>query len=54
MIKKSQFLNGTYEPPYESDRFQLYFDQCIENFTSSGKRVIMIGDFNVDLLKCET
>ena len=36
------------------DRFQLYFDQSIENFTSFGKRVIIMGNFNVDLLKCET
>ena len=32
------------------DRFQLYFDQSIENFTSFGKHVIIMGD----LLKCET
>ena len=36
------------------DRFQLYFDQSIENFTSFGKRVIIMGDFDIDLLKCET
>ena len=29
------------------DRFQLYFDQSIENFTSFGKRVIIMGDFNI-------
>jgi len=36
------------------DRFQLYFDQSIENFTSFGKCVIILGDFNIDILKCET
>ena len=43
-------LQATYNSP---DRFQLYFDQSIENFTSFGKRVIIMGDFNIDLLKCE-
>ena len=33
------------------DRFQLFFDQSIEKFTSFGKRVIIMGDFNIDLLK---
>ena len=33
------------------DRFQLYFDQSIENFTSFGKRFIIMGDFNIDLIK---
>ena len=36
------------------DRFQLYFEQSIENFTSFGKCVIIMGGFNIDLLKCET
>ena len=36
------------------DRFQFYFDQSIENFTYFGKRVIIMVDFNIDLLKFET
>ena len=35
-------------------RFQQYFDETIEKFTSSGKHVVIKGDFNIDLLKCDT
>ena len=29
-------------------------DETIEKFTSSGKHVVIKGDFNIDLLKCDT
>ena len=35
-------------------RFQQYFDKTIEKFTSSGKHVVIKGDFNIDLFKCDT
>ena len=35
------------------NRFQQYFDETIEKFTSSGKHVVIMGDFNIDLLKCD-
>ena len=38
-----------------SERLQLFFDQRIENFRLfGGKRVIIMGGFNIELLKCET
>ena len=33
---------------------EMYFDQRIEKLTSSGKHVITISDFNINLLKSET
>ena len=33
-------------------RFLQYFDETIEKFTSSGQHVVIMGDFNIDLLKC--
>jgi hypothetical protein len=33
--------------------FQKYFEDKIEEIVSSGKAVYVMGDFNVDLLKCE-
>ena len=35
-------------------RVQQYLDETIEKFTSSGKHVVIKGDFNIDLLKCDT
>ena len=39
---------------YSPERFQQYFDETIEKFVSSGKHVVIMGDFNIDLLKCRT
>ena len=36
------------------ERFQLYFDEIIEKFASSGKDIVIMSDFNIDLLKCES
>ena len=37
------------------ERFQLlYFDESIEKFMSSGKDILIMGDFNIDLLKCNS
>ena len=34
--------------------FQLYFDESIAKFMSSGKDIVIMGDFNIDLRKCES
>ena len=31
-----------------------YFEETIEKLTSLNKNVVIMGDFNIDLLKCET
>ena len=31
-----------------------YFEETIEKLTSLDKNVLIIGDFHIDLLKCET
>ena len=32
----------------------MYFDESIEKFTYSRKDIVIMGDFNIDLLKCES
>ena len=34
--------------------FQSYFEETVERLASANKNVYVIGDFNIDLLKCET
>ena len=36
------------------DQFMSYFEETIEKLTSLNKNVFIMGDFNIDLLKCET
>ena len=36
------------------DYFQSYFEEVIEKMVSDDKTVYIMGDFNIDLLKCET
>ena len=36
------------------DYFQSYFEEVIEKMVSDDKTVHIMGDFNIDLLKCET
>ena len=31
-----------------------YFEETIEKWTPLNKNVFIMGDFNIDLLKCET
>ena len=52
--KKNVICGIPYRQHNSLDRFQLYFDESTEKFTSSGKHVIIMGDFNTDLLKSET
>ena len=36
------------------DQFMSYFEETMEELTSLDKNVLIIGNFNIDLLKCET
>ena len=35
-----------------AETFQSFFDETIEKLASSGKHIVIMGDFNIDLLKC--
>jgi hypothetical protein len=35
------------------DPFKQYYEESLEKFVSSGKTIFIMGDFNIDLLKCE-
>ena len=52
--KKSDICGILYRQHNLPKRFQQHFDETIEKFTSSGKHVVIMGDFNIDLLKCDT
>ena len=52
--KKNVICGILYRQHNSPERFQLYFDESIEKFTSSGKDIVIMGDFNIDLLKCES
>ena len=52
--KKNVICGILYRQHNSPERFQLYFDECIEKFTSSGKDIVTMGDFNIDPLKCES
>ena len=52
--KKSVICGVLYRQHNSPNRFQQYFDETIEKFTSSGKHVVIMGDFNIDLLKCDS
>ena len=51
--KKSIVCGIIYSQHNSPDQFQKYFDETIENFTTSGKQLCLFGDTNVDLLKSE-
>ena len=50
--KKTVICGIFYRQHNSPERFQLYFDESIEKFTSSGKDIVIMGHFNIDLLKC--
>ena len=52
--KKNIICGILYRQHNSPERFQQYFDETIEKFASSGKHVVIKGDFNIDLLKCHT
>ena len=52
--KKNVICGILYRQHNSPECFQLYFDESIEKFASSGKDIVVMGDFNIDLLKCES
>ena len=52
--KKNIICGILYRQHNSPERFQQYFDETIGKFVSSGKHVVIMGDFNIDLLKCHT
>ena len=51
--KKKNVICGIFYRQHNSPEiFQSYFDETIEKLASSGKHNVIMGDFNIDLLKC--
>ena len=51
--KKKNVICGIFCRQHNSPEiFQSYFDETIEKLASSGKHIVIMGDFNIDLLKC--
>ena len=54
-VKKKNIICGViYRQHNSPERFQQYFDEIIERYNASGKRICVLGDFNIDLLKTES
>ena len=51
--KKSIVCGIVYRQHNLPEQFQKYFEETIENFTTSGKQLCLLGDTNIDLLKSE-
>ena len=52
--KKNVICGILYRQHNSPERCQVYFDESIEKFTYSRKDIVIMGDFNIDLLKCES
>ena len=52
MNKKNVICGIFYRQHNSPEIFQSYFDETIEKLASSGKHIVIMGDFNIDLLKC--
>ena len=52
--RKNIICGIIYRQHNSPDRFKLYFEEILEKFVSFGKPIIIMGDFNIDLMKCET
>ena len=50
--KKNVICGIFYGQHNSPERFQVYFDESIEKCTYSRKDIVIMGDFNIDLLKC--
>ena len=52
-VNKKNVICGIFYRQHNSPEvFQSYFDETIVKFASSGKHNVIMGDFNIDLLKC--
>ena len=52
MNKKNVICGIFYRQHNSPEIFQSYFDETIEKLASSGKHIVIMGNFNIDLLKC--
>ena len=52
--KKNITCGVIYRQHNSPDRFQEYFNEIIERFSFTGNRIYIMGDTNLDLLKCQT
>ena len=52
--KKNGICGILYRKHNSPERFHLYLDESIEKFTYSRKDIVIMGDFNIDLVKCES
>ena len=43
-----------YRQHNSTEKFQTYFDETVERFSTSGKTIYLMGDFNINLLSSET
>ena len=51
-VKKNVICGIFYRQHNSPEIFQSYFDETIEKLASSGKHIVIMGDFDIDLLKC--
>jgi len=51
--QKNIICGITYRQHNSPEYFQSYFNETAEKYLSLGKPVYIMGDFNIDLLKCE-
>ena len=54
VINKNIICGMIYHQHNSPDQFMSYFKETREELTSLDKNVLIIDDFNIDLLKCET
>ena len=53
VVNKENVICGIFYRQHNSPEiFQSYFDETIEKLAPSGKHIVIMGDFNIDLLKC--
>ena len=54
LLLLARWLYKTHRQHNSPDQFMSHFEETIEKLTSLNKNVFIMGDFNIDLLKCET
>ena len=52
--KKNVIFGAVYRQHNSPNDFLSYFDSALETYSSNGKILYILGDFNIDLLKSET
>lgn len=52
--EKSVIFGIVYRQHNSPKRFQQYLDETIEKFAPSGKHVVIMGDFRIDPLQCDS